>query len=348
MIARALGSAGPRVAALGLGCMGMSDFYGPADEAESIATIHAALDAGVTLLDTGDYYGMGHNELLLREALRGRDRGGVVLSDRAVGSAQQPELHAPARADGGGPRRGRAGGARRRRRGRPLPCTADRHPRQRARRSRHEVNESALTPDRILEAAEDVLRRFGPAKATVVDVARALGVSHGSLYRHFPSKAALRDAVTERWLARVSVPLAAVADEDGPAPERLRRWLDLLVASKRRMAREDPELFATYNELAREAREVVRAHVDTLVAQLAGIVADGVARGELQAGDPAAAGRAVFDATARFHNPVHAPEWSDPRIDAAVEGVWSLVLNGLAQGRSQGVISTPAWRSSTS
>ena len=80
MITRALGSAGPRVAALGLGCMGMSDFYGPADEAESIATIHAALDAGVTLLDTGDYYGMGHNELLLREAQRGRDRDGVVLS----------------------------------------------------------------------------------------------------------------------------------------------------------------------------------------------------------------------------------------------------------------------------
>jgi AcrR family transcriptional regulator len=210
------------------------------------------------------------------------------------------------------------------------------------------VNESALTPDRILEAAEDVLRRFGPAKATVVDVARALGVSHGSVYRHFPSKAALRDAVTERWLARVSAPLAAVAGEDGPAPERLRRWLDLLVRSKRRMAREDPELFATYNELAREAREVVRAHVDTLVAQLAGIVADGVARGELQAADPAAAGRAVFDATARFHNPVHAPEWSDPRIDAAVEGVWSLVLNGLAQGRSQGVISTSRPRSSTS
>jgi aryl-alcohol dehydrogenase-like predicted oxidoreductase len=60
--------------------MGMSDFYGPADEAESIATIHAALDAGITLLDTGDYYAAGHNELLIREALRGRDRGGVVIS----------------------------------------------------------------------------------------------------------------------------------------------------------------------------------------------------------------------------------------------------------------------------
>jgi aryl-alcohol dehydrogenase-like predicted oxidoreductase len=77
---RLLGSVGPRVSALGLGCMGMSDLYGPADRAESLATIHAALDAGVTLLDTGDFYGMGHNELLLREALGGRSREGVVLS----------------------------------------------------------------------------------------------------------------------------------------------------------------------------------------------------------------------------------------------------------------------------
>jgi aryl-alcohol dehydrogenase-like predicted oxidoreductase len=77
---RLLGSSGLRVSALGLGCMGMSDFYGPADEAESVATIRAALDAGVTLLDTGDYYGMGHNELLIRDALRGRNRERAVLS----------------------------------------------------------------------------------------------------------------------------------------------------------------------------------------------------------------------------------------------------------------------------
>ncbi|HWI51688.1 MAG TPA: aldo/keto reductase [Symbiobacteriaceae bacterium] len=80
MITRSLGSTGPRVAALGLGCMGMSDLYGPADEAEGIATIHAALDAGITLFDTGDFYGMGHNELLLRQALQGRARNQVVLS----------------------------------------------------------------------------------------------------------------------------------------------------------------------------------------------------------------------------------------------------------------------------
>ncbi|HUB05333.1 MAG TPA: aldo/keto reductase [Solirubrobacteraceae bacterium] len=72
---RQLGATGPVVSALGLGCMGMSGTYGAADRDESIATIHAALDAGITLLDTGDFYGMGHNELLIADALR--TRGGI-------------------------------------------------------------------------------------------------------------------------------------------------------------------------------------------------------------------------------------------------------------------------------
>jgi aryl-alcohol dehydrogenase-like predicted oxidoreductase len=77
---RNLGRTGPTVSALGLGAMGMSGGYGETDRAESIATVHAALEAGVTLIDTGDFYGMGHNELLLAEALRGRDRDGYQLS----------------------------------------------------------------------------------------------------------------------------------------------------------------------------------------------------------------------------------------------------------------------------
>lgn len=80
MQTRTLGSTGPAVSALGLGGMAMSGAYGTADRTESIATVHAALDAGVTLIDTADFYAMGHNELLLAEALRGRDRDSYRLS----------------------------------------------------------------------------------------------------------------------------------------------------------------------------------------------------------------------------------------------------------------------------
>ncbi len=186
-----------------------------------------------------------------------------------------------------------------------------------------------LTADRILDAAEQVLRRYGPGKATVVDVARALGVSHGSVYRHFPSKLALRDAVAARWLARVSMPLGAVAGCAEPAPARLRRWLVELSGAKRRMAREDPELFQTFHAIATQARGVVTEHLRILAGQIATIVADGIAGGDFAPTDPAVAGRAVLHATARFHHPAHAAEWADPAIDADLDSVVSLLLSGL-------------------
>ena len=197
------------------------------------------------------------------------------------------------------------------------------------------MNDTALTSERILEAAEDVLRRFGPNKATVVDVARALGVSHGSVYRHFPSKAALRDAVTEGWLHRVSAPLAEIVARKGPAPERLRQWFEALMAAKRRKVLDDPEMFATYFRLASDAREVVQAHVDELVGQIARIIEDGVKSGTFSVKDPKVAAKAVFDATARFHHPTHAAEWSDPGNEAAFEGVWALLQSALTAPQSK-------------
>jgi aryl-alcohol dehydrogenase-like predicted oxidoreductase len=85
-----LGRNGPSVSAFGLGCMGMSGIYGPADDKESIATIHAALEAGITMLDTADFYGMGHNEMLIREALKagGRERAFIAVK---FGSMRGPD-----------------------------------------------------------------------------------------------------------------------------------------------------------------------------------------------------------------------------------------------------------------
>ncbi|GAA2747774.1 TetR family transcriptional regulator [Kitasatospora cinereorecta] len=191
------------------------------------------------------------------------------------------------------------------------------------------TTDSTLTPEQILTAAEDVLRRYGPAKATVVDIARALGVSHGSVYRHFPSKAALREAVTQRWLDQAHEALAAITVERGPAPERLHRWLATLFAAKRRKALEDPELFATYLTLVGELSSTVDAHLETLTGQIAVIIQDGIHQGEFRPTHVGTAARAVFQATAHFHDPVHSAEWSGPRADQDFEAVWSLLLHGL-------------------
>jgi aryl-alcohol dehydrogenase-like predicted oxidoreductase len=88
---RQLGNHGPATSALGLGCMGMSDFYGPADRHESLATIAEAVERGVTLLDTGDFYGMGHNEMLIGEALRSLDRERLTLSVK-FGALRSPDM----------------------------------------------------------------------------------------------------------------------------------------------------------------------------------------------------------------------------------------------------------------
>ena len=198
------------------------------------------------------------------------------------------------------------------------------------------MNENVvLTPERILEATEDVLRRFGLAKATVVDVARALDVSHGSVYRHFPSKASLREAVAKRWLERLNAPLAKIAEASGPAPARLERWLRTMFAIKHKKVFEDPEMFETYLTLAQEACKVVKAHKDGLVDQIADILSDGVKQGVFQVADVKTTARALFDGTCRFHHPAHAEEWKDPQLAERIDALLALLLRGLEAPRKR-------------
>lgn len=186
-----------------------------------------------------------------------------------------------------------------------------------------------LNRERILDTAEDVIRRFGPAKATVVDVARALGVTHAAVYRHVATKAELRDLVVRRWVDTLMPPLRAVAAEKGPAPVRLRRLFDTLVSAKRQRAAEDPELFAAYRTLAADARPVAAAHVEELIQLAATIIRAGVKQGAFRNVDAVAAARSVLVATSRFHHPLHFAEWADPKTDVAYEDVWKLLMHGL-------------------
>jgi AcrR family transcriptional regulator len=193
-----------------------------------------------------------------------------------------------------------------------------------------------LTRDRILAAAEDVVRRFGPDKATVVDVARSLGVSHAAVYRHVATKAELRGLVVGRWVEATMAPLRKIAARPGPARERLRGLFDALIAVKRRRAADDPQVFAAYRTLAADAQPVVAAHVEELVELAAQVIRRGVEEGTFRTADPKSAGRALLFATSWFHHPANAAEWTDPAIDEAYNEVWQLLMDGLCAPKSSG------------
>lgn len=190
-----------------------------------------------------------------------------------------------------------------------------------------------LTREQVLTAAEDVLRRYGPDKATVVDVARALGVSHASVYRHVRSKAELRAAVAQRWLTRVHAPVTALRASTGEPPTRLRTWLHTLLAVKRHKVLDDPELFAAYQRLTAEWQTALTATLNGLVDDLAAIVRAGVRDGSFRPVEPTATAAAIFTATLAFHHPQHAASWSDPRTEDRLDAVCDLILAGLAADR---------------
>lgn len=189
------------------------------------------------------------------------------------------------------------------------------------------------TYERIVEACIALIRRHGPTKATVVDVARALGMSHANVYRHFASKAALREVVVERFLHAISGPLEEIVRGPGTAPERLAAWLRALYAAKRRKTLDDPELFAAYHALTVEHEGSVQRHVEELVSQIAAIVADGVRAGEFRPVDATLTGWAILRGTSAYHHPALVREAAaDPESDARLEALIALLLAGLRAG----------------
>jgi len=183
-----------------------------------------------------------------------------------------------------------------------------------------------LTKEQILDAAEAVLRKYGPRKTTVVDVARALDVSHGTVYRHFATKAALHEAITSRWVERVTAPLDEIASKPASPARRLREWFETLMEIKQHKVHDDPEMFESYSLLAQKVPDhVVFAHLEVMISQVSRILQDGVEQGLFDVTDCDATARSLFDATLRYHHPLHVKEWNSPHIREEFDALFTLL-----------------------
>ncbi|MBT2574280.1 TetR family transcriptional regulator [Bacillus sp. ISL-51] len=182
----------------------------------------------------------------------------------------------------------------------------------------------------ILDAAEHTLRRFGPKKTSVTDIAKALNVSHGTIYRYYPSKTALKEAVTERWLKeQISAPLQSLlTDSENESPDMLlKAYVLKLISLKQTYAKQVPEMFDMYAEVTARSAGLISRHIKTIIGQIRSIIQKGMENDTFQsiADDLACS---VFYATARFHHPAHAYEWNGETIREDFEQVWKLISEG--------------------
>ncbi len=186
------------------------------------------------------------------------------------------------------------------------------------------------TRERILDTTVELLRRHGPGKTGVVDVARALDMSHSNVYKHFASKSALLDAVAERWLALVMAPLTKItADKKTPAAKRLKKWVRTLAEVKRKKVLEDPEMFAVYQSITADLHEVIAAHLKHMHDQIEEILRDGVKEGAWRIKAPDATAVLILKATLGFHHPAMVALDGGSADLAALDALMDVLIAGI-------------------
>jgi len=188
---------------------------------------------------------------------------------------------------------------------------------------------------RLLTIASDHLKRFGARHVTVVSIADAAGMTHANVYRYFPSKAALIDAVAGQWLKRVETVIAAIADAPDPADDKLERLLQAWARTHRDLLRDDPHLFDVYCTATETRRSIVRRHRTRMRQLTERVVDEGIATGKFETRDRDRAVTFVTDVTFRFINPLTIRLDSDMPDDLADLRLGALVratLRTLASG----------------
>jgi AcrR family transcriptional regulator len=196
--------------------------------------------------------------------------------------------------------------------------------------------DSSIPADaRLLTIASDQLKRFGARHVTVVSIADSAGMTHANVYRYFPSKAALIDAVAGQWLKRVETLIAAIADAPDPADDKLERLLQAWARTHRDLLREDPHLFDVYCTATETRRAIVRRHRTRMRQLTERVLDEGIATGKFEARDRERAVTFITDVTFRFINPLTIrldsdmpDELVDTRLGALVRAILRTLANG--------------------
>ncbi len=184
----------------------------------------------------------------------------------------------------------------------------------------------SLDKEIIIKTTEEVIRRFGPEKANISDVAKSLNVSHAALYRYFNGKTDLWNAVTERWLSNLHASSKEILNADIPADRKLFRLLEEFAESKRRSAINDPEMFGNYLKLAQSSRVVIERSIEEGIDSIEGIIVQGIKENIFFEEFPHQAAIAVYHATSVF---IHPNSFEFPNRKQNIEYVISLLIRGL-------------------
>lgn len=188
------------------------------------------------------------------------------------------------------------------------------------------LDKISLDKETILNATEEIIRRFGPDKANITDVAKLLKVSHAAIYRYYNGKTDLWNAVTERWLTRLHAPSNNILKEDSPADVKLSNLLESFVEAKHHSAINDPEMFANYIKLAQRSMEVIKNGIEEGINSIEKVIVQGITEGIFFTESPYQEARSVYLATSVF---IHPNTFEDPDRKQNIESVINLLIKGL-------------------
>ena len=182
-----------------------------------------------------------------------------------------------------------------------------------------------------LEAAESVIRRYGVERTRIVDIARMVGINHALLYRHFKDRAALIDAVSERWLARLQEDLGKITAAESDPVICIEQWFTALYQAMRHRRQADPELYHSLRLAHEEGRAFIGKHGAEIRWQLAKLVTAAMQSGQLRDGNPLETAVLLFDAMTAFHHPVMIDEQAGADRQAALDSLLDIMARGLGR-----------------